>query len=742
MSTREEPTLQQQLDEKTAVDRRRYGTFGGVFTPTLLTILGVIMYLREGWVVGNAGLLGAWLIILLAVGITVATGLSMSTITTNIRIGAGGAFSIISQSLGLEVGGSVGVPLFLSQALAVAMYVFGFREGWLRIFPDHPALLVDLAVFGMLLVIGLISANVAFRVQYVILAVVVASLVSVFASSFTGALKYSPTLWGTYEGVTGGDASGSGFWIVFAVFFPAATGILAGANMSGELATPRRSIPRGTMAAIALSSVIYLALAYWLSRVATPQELTQDYTIMVDRALWGPVVMAGILGATFSSALASFVGAPRVLQALTMHGVVPHGERMSRLASNGEPRNAMLFTGALVLAALLLRDLNTVAPLITMFFLITYGMINVVVFTEQSLRLLSFRPLLKVPRIVPFLGAAGCMFVMFIISPVFGLIAVALVVLLYSMLVRQQLRAPFGDVRSGLFVALAEWAAKRVSDLAPSQERAWKPNLMVAVDRIEDLQGNFYFLRDLTSPQGSIKLVGVSPPEQSGQLSAQLVEMARAFRDEDVFATSTVIAESEFGRGVIAGMQALRGAFFRPNVLFLAGSREYGPERESELQKAIRQASEDGLAVMLYCDHQQARLGRRRSMNVWVRDQGPAWQLSMHLGNLDLALLSAYVLQGNWRGEVNLLTVVSDDEEMPAAHSYLANLVNVARLPEVAVHVGTGGFEPYIAQAPRADLNVFGLTGGADFGFLRRMVELSGSACLFVRDSGSENVLA
>jgi solute carrier family 12 (sodium/potassium/chloride transporter), member 2 len=141
-----------------------------ISTPTLLTILGVIMFLREGWMVGNAGLLGAWLIILLAFAINAFTALSMSSVTTNIRVGAGGPFSIISQSLGLEVGGSIGIPLYLSQALAVAMYVFGFRAGWQYIFPHHPALMIDLAAFLIIFVIAFISANLAFQVQYFIMA--------------------------------------------------------------------------------------------------------------------------------------------------------------------------------------------------------------------------------------------------------------------------------------------------------------------------------------------------------------------------------------------------------------------------------------------------------------------------------------------------------------------------------------------------------------------------------------------
>ncbi|HKL20020.1 MAG TPA: hypothetical protein VJ905_13675, partial [Halalkalibaculum sp.] len=162
-------TLQDQVDERESTVQNKYGTFGGVFVPTLLTILGVILFLRQGWVIGNAGLLGGWLIISVAFLIVTFTALSMSCITTNIRIKAGGAYSIISQSLGLEVGGSVGVPLYLAQTFAITMYIFGFREGCLYIFPDHYAIIVDIVVFGLLFVLAYLSAKLAFRVQYLIL---------------------------------------------------------------------------------------------------------------------------------------------------------------------------------------------------------------------------------------------------------------------------------------------------------------------------------------------------------------------------------------------------------------------------------------------------------------------------------------------------------------------------------------------------------------------------------------------
>ena len=437
------------------VEAVRFGTFGGVFTPTLLTILGVIMFLREGWVIGNAGILGGALIILLAFGITTCTALSMSSITTNIRIGAGGAYAIIAQSLGLEIGGALGIPRYVSQALAVTMYIFGFREGWMRIFPSHPEFLVDILIFAALFGIAYKSAGFAIRIQYVIMAVIGAALLSIAGGALTGSMEFSLNevqLWGSFPGAPEDGFQGTDFWGVFAVFFPAATGIMAGANMSGDLKDPKRAIPLGTLGAIAVSLVVYVLLAYWLARSATPGELVSDYyimmdealvsnyTILIDQALWGPVVLAGLLGATFSSALASLVGSARILQAMGEHGVIPKGDWLAERTDIGEPRNALWVTGGVLFFTLFLRDLNAVAPLITMFFLITYAMLNGVLLLEQSLDLVSFRPNFRVPRWVPFLGLVGSLFAMFIIEPAFGLVAVGLVVAFYILLLRRRIR--------------------------------------------------------------------------------------------------------------------------------------------------------------------------------------------------------------------------------------------------------------------------------------------------------------
>ncbi len=736
------PALQKALDERAS--GKGFGTFQGVFTPTLLTILGVIMFLRTGSVVGNAGLFGAWLIIGLACMITCCTGLSLSTITTNIRIGAGGAYSIISQSLGLEMGGSIGIALYFSQALAVSMYIFGFREGWLSIpmFAGHPALLVDLAGFLVLFAVAFISADLAFRIEYLVMAIICAALVGIFATFWTQELPHTPQLWGTFPGFPETGFSGTGFWVLFALFFPAATGVMAGANMSGELREPRRSIPIGTMAAIALTTVIYLALAYWLACVASPQELVENYGIAIERSLWPPVAVAGLLGATLSSGLASLVGAPRILFALGEHGVLPRSAWFARSTRRGEPRNAMLFTGAIVLLTILLRDLNVIAPLITMFFLITYCMINLVVLMEQSLGLISFRPIFPVPRFVPLFGAAGCLFAMLIIQPVFSIVAVFILIVVFSVLQRRRLRAPFGDMRSGLFVAMADWAAKRVSRLPRQQERAWKPNLLVPVEDIPELRGSYDFLSCLVLARGSLKLLGLPGSEGVEDMRRELPVMADVFRKRGIFTSWAVVEEVEYDRGILSGIQILKGAFFHPNVLFLSMPSAQDSKREGELRRVLDQARRERVGILIFADHPRARMGRRDTLHVWVRDQSPDWLLSMQLGNIDMALLIGFILRRHWQGSLRVITVVRDAAHRKVAGQFLRQLVDLARMPRAEVVVEVGDFREVIARIEPADLDIIGMPNDLDFDFARSMVKLSRSACLFVRDSGDENALA
>jgi amino acid transporter len=731
---------------------RGLGTFGGVFTPTLLTILGVIMFLREGWVVGNAGLLGGVLVIVAAFVITGLTGLSMSSMTTNIRIGAGGAYAIVAQSLGLEVGGSLGIPRYISQALAVTMYLFGFREGWLWVFPDHPALLVDAAAFLLIFVIAWVSLDFTIRVQYVILVIIAGALVSVGLGAGGGSMVVPLSevqLWGDFPGAPEDGFGGTSFWMVFAVFFPASTGIMAGANLSGDLRDPRRSIPLGTLSAIGVSLVIYLLLAYWLARSATPDELVSNYTVMMDKAAWGPAVLAGLLGATFSSALSSLVGSARILQAMGEHRVLVRNGWLAALTDDAEPHNALLVTGTLVAASLLLRDLNVVAPLITMFYLITYAMINAVVFIEQAMGLVSWRPHLRLPTWVSGAGLAGSLVAMFVIHPVFSLVAVAVVICFYVLLLRRHLDAPFGDMRSGLFVSVAEWAAKKVADLPPMHERAWKANLLVPVADPDRIRGSFGILEDLVRPKGSVKLMGLAGPDDGvlgqGRMEARVAALTHAFKDRGIFAARTVVDMAGGGPDVatatlVAGMQSLRGTFFRPNIVFV-GLDPGGPGG-LDLVRIQAEAAREQIGVLVHAPHPTAGVGERRTVNLWIRDRSPNWSVSMDIGNLDLPLLLGYKLIRNWGGRMRLICVLEDGSQEDEARAFLEAVVKLGRIPRTRTVTLAGDFDTYLPQAPRADVSIFGLGTTPDEAFMRRMVDETHSTCLFARDSGQESALA
>ncbi|MBC6993150.1 Na-K-Cl cotransporter [Lewinella lacunae] len=719
---------------------KKFGTFGGVFTPTILTVLGVIVFLRLGWVVGNAGLLGAWLIILIAFSISLCTALSMSSITTNTRIGAGGAYAIVSRSLGLEVGGSLGIPRYISQGLAVTMYIFGFREGWLVLFPEHPAFLVDLGVFTLVYLIAYLSARLAVSIQFVVLGVIVLALLSVVLAAYFGSMRFATAevaRFGNYAGMAREGADN--FWVVFAVFFPAATGVMAGANMSGDLQNPGRSIPRGTLWAIGVSLVTYLALAYWIARSATEQEMISNYTVMIEKAFVPELVIAGVLGATFSSALAAMIGSSRILFAMGEHRVMPEGEWLERVDKSGQPRNAMLVTGVLVFLAMLLRDLNAVAPLVTMFFLISYSMINIVVIIEQQLNLISFRPQFTVHRVIPWLGLGGSLLTMFIINPVISLVSWTLIIFVYSILSRRKLETKFEDVRSGLFTSFAEWAAKKTATNAYQQERSWKPNLLIPTADVAAVQGAFTIIKDLAYPKGGAVLMGVGAGAK-GNLDASLHLMADTFRNDEVHSSVALMRNEKFGEAVNAGNQALMASFFRPNIVFL-NLLEAAPV-VADFPSIVSEACRLELGCIIYAPHPLAGLGQRQRVNVWMRSQAPHWTVSAAHQTQDLALLLAYKLKLNWKARVRIITVIEAAEDAPKAHRFLQEVIDLARLPIDERLVVHGAFHTEIANAPAADLNFFGIHPGQSMDGLQEMASRVGSSCLFVLDSGHENIFA
>jgi len=291
---------------------RRLGTFGGVFAPSVLTILGIILFLRLGFVVGSAGPWRALAILGVATSVSVLTSLSLAAIATNRKVRGGGDYYLISRSLGIEYGGALGLVLFLAQAVSIAFYCAGFGEGMTAAFglPPGSEQKAAMAALGVLLAVAMLGADVATRVQYAIMASLVLSLVSFFAGGL-GA-------WDTerFSANVAEPLPDAEFWAVFALFFPAVTGFTQGVSMSGELADPAKSLPRGTFAAVGVSTLVYAAAMLVFAGALPLATLHDDTLAMRDVATHAVLIDAGVMAATLSSALASCLGAPRILQAL------------------------------------------------------------------------------------------------------------------------------------------------------------------------------------------------------------------------------------------------------------------------------------------------------------------------------------------------------------------------------------------------------------------------------------------
>ena len=704
---------------------KRFKTFEGVFTPCILSILGVIMYLRLGWVVGTVGLAGVLFIIFVSNLITLFTALSMSSVVTNIRIGAGGAFSIIAKSLGIEAGGAIGIPLYLSQSISVAFYIIGFVECWKFIFPGHSVLLVALIAWGVLFVITLLSAKLAFKIQYFILTAIVLSLISIFIGQ-EGL--------GTREVEWVGGFSIENLLIGFSIFFPAVTGILAGASMSGELVDAKKSIPTGTLSAIGVSSVLYLALAYWLTRHVAVEELVSNQLIVIELGRWSWMVVAGIMGATISSALNMFVGAPRVLQALGTHRLVPFSTNFAQIDQKGEPRTAILMTSFVALLTILLGSLDKIAGLLTMFFLITYGMINLIVFIEQSMGIPSFRPTFRVPRIVAFLGALGCAIAMFLLNPLFSFIAVMLIGVMYLVLVRKQVGGYAPNVRSGLLLFIAEKFAQAASAL-PYYPKIWKPNVLIPIKNNDDFERMSSLVRDVVLPSGRVNVFKVNDqsdfsPERNDELREEMKELILPLKEKNLFVECSVVNAESFLKGAVVMIQALKSLSFPPNTVMYVFERE----KEDEAEKVIQYASGEGLGVVLVCNHLERKEKKNQGINLWIRQKSP---------NVDLSILMALQLEGNWQGKVRIVQIVPDEERKKEALQYLNKLKKVMRLSErIDIHVIIGVFPQALSESPPADINIFGMAADPDFKGMKVIMDRMSTTVLFLKDSEHESALA
>ncbi len=723
------PTIKSGLN--LGVRDEKLGTFLGVFTPSILTILGVILYLRMGWVVGNVGLIGALWIVVIANLVTLVTALSVSAIATNMKIGTGGAYYMISRSLGIEVGTAIGIPLFAAMAFSITLYAFGLAESARVVWPDAPQRPIAALTILVVAVLAARGAGVALRLQLPIMLGVALSLVALVYGVATNVTSTA--------GLTDTVENPAAFWAVFAVFFPAVTGILAGISLSGDLKRPDRSIPVGSIAAVLTGFAVYLIAPVLLAVAATPDELVNNSLIWFDLA--GPLsflVLWGLWGAIFSSAVGSVLGAPRTLEAMVDDRVLPRilGRRIASVRGPGVP---LLLTFALALGAVALGDMDAVAPVLTMFFLASYGTINLVAGIERLSGDPSFRPRLHVPWWLSLTAAAACFWIMFLINPIALAVAVIVEIGIYVLIRRRALPAPWGDLRRGALMSLIRRTVVQLRHL-PQDPRNWRPNILLFVGDVARRAQLVRIASSLVTDRGILtvsKLMVGSVHELSESVSSEKQQLTDDLAELGILAFPEVDIVPTYEGGAVTVAQSNGIAGIESNTVMIGWSEK--SERQSMMLRVVSNLARLGMSSIICIPVDREWRRRRRVIHVW-------WGGLQENG--DLLILFAHLLSLNpaWRGsEIVINSIATNDMTMTRNELLLQRLISASRIDataEVSIKPHGVKVQDIIRErSATADIVLLGLRGtepGDEAKYAARISEMAEGlpTVLFVRSAG------
>jgi solute carrier family 12 (sodium/potassium/chloride transporter), member 2 len=666
----------------------RLGTFAGVFTPVVLSILGVVMFMRAGTVVGHAGLWMALLILLVAKAITTFTTLSLSAIATNLDVRVGGVYYMVSRVLGPDFGGSIGITLYLALAVNVAFYTIGFSEAFFTIVahasPRAAAVATDLYVPQLLstgVVVGLFvlthrGTAQAIKAQNIVLGVLLLSVASVLVG---GLIEFEPS---TFAANRGADpTSRVGFWTAFAIFFPAAAGISAGANMSGDLKDPARSIPRGTILAIAFTGAIYAAQLV-LSAGATSRSRLQTnaFDALQDMSLWGPLVVLGVFAASLSAALVSLLGAPRILQALGQDRLFKLLEPFGQGSGpTNEPRRATIATFVIALVVIWIADLDAVARVVSMFFLIAYGMINTSAFVESKSANPSFRPRFRAFHwSLALVGAIGCLVAMIKIDETYAVIALAITALVYFYLRNRDIKASWGDAKQGYVFARARDDLLYLGSAKPHPKN-WRP-IVAAVGpdplhepRLVQVGAWLECRRGLYTVA---QIHRASEPWLADRLRARegrRAELRRHLASLDIVGFPEVIEVDDYPQGLIAFLQSYAIEGVRPNTVLVSIPPRSDLEGRQRLlhTEAILRAFDFNLVLLKPGEFVFEK--PERTIDLWWRGD--------RNGSLMVLLAYLVTLDRSWRAaKLRICQAVADADAAVAARKHLQELLSHARI--------------------------------------------------------------
>lgn len=641
--------------------------FYAVFVPTFLTLLSVGFFLRIGWIIGAAGLPQTFVMISLAVFLSLITALSISSTVTNLKVDSGSVFFLLSRSFGVEIGSAISLPLFLAQSLSISFYAMGFAEMLHLLIPWVPCQETTLALLLLITLINLISPKLVLKTQLIIFVCICLTFLS-FYSGNTSSLSSSIPL----------PELSTPFWTLFALFFPVVTGIEGGIALIRHLKNPSRSIPIGLIAAILSAFVIYLSTSYILS-VYVPKELLASPMVMKDYARVPALVVIGILGSTFSAALSSSLSAAGNIKSFAEDGIIPK--------VLGHPSITLLLAMMIAFFGVSFKNINGIAPLLSMFFLMSYGTLNAATGIEAMIHNPSWRPTLKTPWVLSLLGAAVCFIVMLLIDPAVSLAATASVALLYILMKKRHLRSSWDDMRYSILLLVSRYAIYTLNKLKPSP-KTWRPNLLVFVgDPL--LRAHLTELTSsMTHKKGFLIISSILLSPNSSRSNEE--EKLSLFLER---AHIPALIRTKEAPNLLTGMRSLIddigiGPLY-PNTVVLGASEK--PEKIPLFAHVIRLAyknkknlliiRENGLTGRL---HIKDSLNQQKSINVWWGGKSK--------NNSELMLIMAHMLQTSehWAGAlVTLKTAVSVQEDIPIMQNSLDSFLVASRLAlhtDIALH--------------------------------------------------------
>jgi amino acid transporter len=547
------------------------GTFAGVFTPSVLTILGIILFLRLDYVVGSAGFGRAIIIIGLANVISILTSISLSAIATNLKVKGGGDYYLISRTLGLEFGGAIGLVLFLAQSVSIAFYCIGFGEAITSMLRSEnvwitPQVIAFCAV-SFLFIFAWLGADWATRFQYVVMALLVAALLSFFVG---GIPQWNSEIlvqnWAAPKG-------SPDFWLIFAIFFPAVTGFTQGVSMSGDLKDPGKSLPLGTFMAVGVSIVVYFGVAIVFAGALPNETLAQDVNSMKRLAWLKPLINAGVIAATLSSAMASFLGAPRILQSLASDRIFHYLTFFAKVSGpTGNPRRSVLLAAGIACLTISLGSLNLIASVVTMFFLISYGLLNYATYYEARSASPSFRPRFKwFDMRLSLLGFLACFFAMMAIDLKTGIIAASILFSIYQYLKRTAGPARWADSRRAHHLQRIRENILAVS-AEPEHPRDWRPHILAFSNDPKRRQRLVRFASWIEGRSGMTTVVRIL--ERTGakiyrdRLEAEN-DLRKDIQESGLSAFPLVMTVSEFQDGLQSLLQAYGIGPLKANTILM-----------------------------------------------------------------------------------------------------------------------------------------------------------------------------